>query len=71
MFECTDPAPPKPGTNQRLFALEWSQDHPGEPKPWNAIDWNMGTPVGVWGGWCICPDGRRYQVRVRVRVGLG
>jgi len=62
MFECVDPAPHKPGTNQQLFALEWSKDHWDLPKPWNVIDWDMGTPVGVWGGWCTCPDGRVYQV---------
>jgi hypothetical protein len=52
MFECTDPAPHKPGTNKQLYALEWSKDHAGEPQPWNAVDWDMGTPIGVWGGWC-------------------
>lgn len=62
MFECKNPAPHKPGTNMQLYALEWSKDHPGLPKPWNAIDFTMGTPVGVWGGWCTCPDGRVYQV---------
>ena len=46
----------------QLVAQEWSNDHPGEPKPWNVIDWFMGTNVGVWGGWCTCPDGRVYQV---------
>ena len=45
-----------------LFALEWTKDHLGETKPWNVIDWEMGTNVGVWGGWCTCPDGRKYQV---------
>ena len=45
-----------------LYALEWNKDHPGEAKPWNIIDWVMGTNVGVWGGWCTCPDGRVYQV---------
>lgn len=24
--------------------------------------WSMGTPLGVWGGTCICPDGRAYEV---------
>ena len=62
MFECTNPAPHKAGTNMQLVAQEWSNDHPGEPKPWNVIDWFMGTNVGVWGGWCTCPDGRVYQV---------
>jgi len=62
MFECTDPAPHQPGTNKQLYALEWSVDHPGKRKPWNVIDWTMGTNVGVWGGVCTCPDGRVYQV---------
>ena len=62
IFECVKPAPHKPGTNMQLYALEWSKDHPWEPKPWNVIDWTMGTNVGVWGGWCTCPDGRVYQV---------
>jgi hypothetical protein len=52
MFECTKPSPYKEGTNQQLYALEWSIDHAGEKQPWNVIDWDMGTPVGVWGGWC-------------------
>ena len=62
IFECTDPAPFVEGTNMQLYALEWTKDHFGEPKPWNVIDWFMGTNVGVWGGWCTCPDGRVYQV---------
>ena len=62
MFECTDPKPFKEGTNMQLYALEWSKDHSGEPKPWNVIDWFMGTNVGVWGGWCTCPNGQVYQV---------
>jgi len=62
MFECVAPSPHVPGTNQVLYALEWSNDHPGEDKPWNVVDWDFGTPVGVWGGWCTCPDGRVYQV---------
>ena len=24
------------------------------------LDWVMGTPVGVWGGTCTCPDGHVY-----------
>ena len=32
-------------------------DHLGEEIPWNVINWDMGTPVGVWGGHCTCPDG--------------
>eukprot|EP00966_Prymnesium_polylepis_P175567 4063025-Prymnesium_polylepis.2 len=48
MFECTDPAPHKPGTNMQLYALEWSNDHPGIPKPWNVVDWHIGpAPTGV------------------------
>lgn len=52
MFECTTARPHKEGTNKQLYALEWSKDHPGESKPWNVIDWKMGTNVGVWGGIC-------------------
>ena len=62
VFECTNPGPFKQGTNMQLYALEWTADHGREPKPWNVIDWFMGTNVGVWGGWCTCPDGRVYQV---------
>jgi hypothetical protein len=51
-FECVDPAPHKPGTNQQLYALEWSVDHWDMEMPWNVVDWDMGTPVGVWGGFC-------------------
>eukprot|EP00966_Prymnesium_polylepis_P324922 7380920-Prymnesium_polylepis.2 len=45
------------------YALEWYADHPalGEPPP-TVINWEMGTKVGVWGGSCMCPDGRVYQV---------
>lgn len=56
MFECTDPKPHRPGTNKVLYALEWENDHPGEEKPWNVVNWDFGTPVGVWGGWCTCPE---------------
>ena len=52
MFECTKPSPPKQGSNLILYALEWSKDHAGETKPWNVIDWTMGTNIGVWSGWC-------------------
>mmetsp|Transcript_56357 Transcript_56357/g.111874 ORF Transcript_56357/g.111874 Transcript_56357/m.111874 type:complete len:618 (-) Transcript_56357:1473-3326(-) len=52
MFECVDPKPHKPGTNMKLYALEWTKDHQWEQKPWNVIDWTMGTNVGVWGGKC-------------------
>ena len=52
LFECTTVAPHKKGTNKQLYALEWTKDHPGEEKPWNVVDWTMGTNVGVWGGWC-------------------
>jgi len=45
-----------------MFALEWEVDHPAEPMPHNVINWVMGTPIGVWGGSCTCPDGRVYQV---------
>ena len=62
VFECTNPKPHRPGTNKLLFADEWSLNHQGEPKPWNVVDFAMGTPVGVWGGACTCPDGRVYQV---------
>jgi hypothetical protein len=62
LFECTDPAPHKPGTNKQLYALEWGKDHPGKDIPWNVVDWHMGTPIGVWGGYCTCPDGRVYKV---------
>ena len=62
IFECVSPPPRRPGTNLVLYALEWSHDHPAMPRPHNVIDWTMGTPVGVWGGACTCPDGRVYQV---------
>ena len=52
MFECTEVRPPKPGINEKYYALEWSKDHPGQHRPWNVIDWYMGTRVGVWGGTC-------------------
>ena len=52
MFECTEPSPYKEGENAVLYALEWTKDHAGEDKPWNIIDWFMGTNVGVWGGTC-------------------
>ena len=62
MFECVDPKPRRPGTNLVLYAQEWTKDHPTDPIPYNVIDWTMGTPIGVWGGSCTCPDGRIYQV---------
>jgi len=62
IFECVKPSPPVAGTNQVMFAQEWYADHPGEEMPWNVINWDMGTPVGVWGGHCTCPDGRVYAV---------
>ena len=33
---------------QRLAFVDYQQD------------WEMGHPVGVWGGKCTCPDGRVY-----------
>ena len=62
MFECVDPKPHRLGTNKVLYALEWSLDHPEDEMPWNVVDWTMGTPIGVWGGTCTCPDGRVYLV---------
>ena len=62
MFECVKPAPHVEGTNKVLYALEWGGNHPGEPQPWNVVDFYMGLPIGVWGGYCYCPDGRVYQV---------
>lgn len=56
MFECVDPAPHVPGQNKRLYALEWSNDHPGLPVPWNVVDWTMGVDIGAWGGSCTCPE---------------
>ena len=26
----------------------------------NEDNWHYGTPLGVWGGECTCPDGRVY-----------
>eukprot|EP00966_Prymnesium_polylepis_P087456 2023623-Prymnesium_polylepis.3 len=63
MFECTAPAPHKPGTNMQLYATEWTLDHPGEAKPWNVINWQMGTNVGVWSGWCTCPGASLLDAR--------
>jgi len=63
VFECLDPRPPRVGKNLVQYALEWYKDHPdlGEPPP-TVVNWEMGTPVGVWGGSCMCPDGHVYQV---------
>jgi len=62
IFECVKPSAPVQGTNLVMYAQEWYVDHLGEEIPWNVINWDMGTPVGVWGGHCTCPDGRVYAV---------
>jgi len=63
IFSCADPKPHREGTNKVMYALEWERDqHDGKEQPWNIIKFFMGTKVGVWGGWCTCPDGRVYQV---------
>ena len=63
VFECVDPKPPREGANLVQYALEWYKEHGnlGEP-PATVVNWEMGTPIGVWGGTCYCPDGRVYQV---------
>ena len=38
---------------------------PGMDRTGYALGWHMGTPLGVWGGDCVCPSGRVYQVDVR------
>eukprot|EP00441_Pelagodinium_beii_P007800 CAMPEP_0197690874 /NCGR_PEP_ID=MMETSP1338-20131121/108959_1 /TAXON_ID=43686 ORGANISM="Pelagodinium beii, Strain RCC1491" /NCGR_SAMPLE_ID=MMETSP1338 /ASSEMBLY_ACC=CAM_ASM_000754 /LENGTH=680 /DNA_ID=CAMNT_0043273365 /DNA_START=116 /DNA_END=2158 /DNA_ORIENTATION=+ len=43
------------------FAFPFEPETPsGAPKPQNIYERVDG--VGGWGGWCVCPDGKRYNV---------
>ena len=49
---------------------EWMNSGPPlHPEQGNEIryglDWEMGVPLGVWGGTCTCPDGRVYTAADR------
>ena len=44
-FSCAEEVTPK----KRLNRAEYY-----------AHDWHFGVPLGVWGGDCVCPDGRVY-----------
>lgn len=55
-FECGEPPPHREGTNKQLYAMEWSEEHPNQTIPWNVLDFGTKTPIGSWGGSCICPE---------------
>ena len=48
VFRCTENGPPpiKPDQNWVMYADE--------------TNWKMGDPIGVWGGYCTCPNGQVY-----------
>ena len=51
-FRCNHPRPAREGENRVDYSL----------------DWVMGTPIGVWGGSCTCPDGRVHTAGDRGNI---